>query len=252
MKSDAAYDAFSEKYAAFVHASLNDPGSVWSMAVHALLDVAGPVQGLKVCDLGCGEGTLTRMLAERGALVTGVDISTQLLDVAREQTQNEQVQYVLDDAQTLATQPDHAFDLVVSNLAVMDIPDLVAVYAAVHRVLCAGGRFVFAMTHPCFQSPGTTVETDHQGCFLARRIDRYATEGFWRSDYAAGIRGRVGAYHRTLSTVINGLINAGFTLTRLIEPTGPQPQGPVEIPSVLVIAVCRQDSKPLRPASDPG
>lgn len=241
----ARYDEIADEYAAGIAAGLS-PNSVPGIATQALLDLAGEVAGLEVCDLGCGEGHLARLLAERGAVVTGVDLSERLLALAREKTASPRVRYLHEDAQVLASLPPGAYDLVVSNLALMDIPDLQATYRAVHRVLRSEGRFVFSLTHPCFQAPGTSVETDTEGRFAARRIPRYLEEGFWRSEGVNTIRSRVGAYHRTLSTYLNGLLDAGFTLRRLTEPAAPPGTGETpyeqahaQIPSVLVID-CRR------------
>jgi ubiquinone/menaquinone biosynthesis C-methylase UbiE len=146
---EAAYDAIVDDYAAFVGANLAAGTSVLGVATRGLLDLAGPVAGLVICDLGCGEGHLARYLAGQGGQVVGVDISIALLQLARARSGRD-VRFVQDAAQQLRTLPDGAFDLVVSNLALMDIPDLAATYAAVQRVLRADGRFVFAVTHPCF------------------------------------------------------------------------------------------------------
>ena len=63
------------------------------------------------------------------------------------------IRYLVDDAQSLASLGDESFDLVVCQLALMDIPDLEAVLAAVARVLKEGGSFVFVIGHPCFLAP---------------------------------------------------------------------------------------------------
>jgi SAM-dependent methyltransferase len=241
----AAYDAIVDDYAAFVGTNLVDAASVLGVATRGLLGLAGPVAGLAVCDLGCGEGHLARYLAGQGAQVVGVDISAALLQLARARS-GPAVRFVQDDAQQLQTLAAGAYDLVVSNLALMDSPDLAATYTAVQRVLRPGGRFVFAVTHPCFQAPGTRIETDAAGNFRARAVARYTEEGFWRSDNPAGIRGKVGAYHRTLATYLNTLLAAGFVLTRLAEP-GPPPgeyadpysQAQVQVPAVLVVEAAR-------------
>jgi SAM-dependent methyltransferase len=243
--SHAAYDAIVDDYAAFVGTHLAEATSVLGVATRGLLDLAGPVAGLAVCDLGCGEGHLARYLAGQGSQVVGVDISAALLQLARARS-GPDVRFVQDDAQQLRTLPDGAFDLMVSNLALMDIPDLAATYAAVQRVLRPGGRFVFAVTHPCFQAPGTRIETDAAGNFQARAVARYTEEGFWRSANPAGIRGKVGAYHRTLATYLNKLLAAGFMLTRLAEPapppgvySDPYTQAQVQVPAVLVVEAGR-------------
>ena len=48
----------------------------------AVLDAVGACEGLRVLDAGCGEGYLARTLADRGADVTGVDVSQGLIDAA--------------------------------------------------------------------------------------------------------------------------------------------------------------------------
>ena len=92
---------------------------------------------------------------------------------------------------------------------------------------------------------------DTAGNFVARRVRRYVDEGFWQSDNPAGVRGKVGAYHRTLSSYLNGLVSAGLVLRTLAEPTippgeydDPYTQGQVQVPSVLVVDC-------LRPAAHP-
>jgi hypothetical protein len=47
----------------------------------------------------------------------------------------------------------------------------------------------------------------------------YAQEGFWKSEDSSGIRGQVGAHHRTLSTYLNELLQRGFRVKGVAEPT---------------------------------
>jgi len=84
-----------------------------------------------------------------------------------------------------------------------------------------------------------------------RTVGRYFVEGYWRSDTRTGPPGKIGAYHRTLSTYINALTDAGLTLERVDEPcaTGDVADSPslagirrpvwAEAPAVLV-AGCRK------------
>jgi hypothetical protein len=71
--------------------------------------------------------------------------------------------------------------------------------------------------HPCFEAPHATWTTTEPGQ-LGRTITGYFDEGFWRSTNAEGIRGKVGAYHRTLATYLNLLLAMGFRLDRVEEP----------------------------------
>ena len=51
--------------------------------VPIVLDLAGDVEGCRVCDLACGQGVVARSLADRGARVLGLDISEKRLGIAR-------------------------------------------------------------------------------------------------------------------------------------------------------------------------
>jgi ubiquinone/menaquinone biosynthesis C-methylase UbiE len=217
----------------------------------SILELAGEVRGQRVCDLACGQGVIARHLARLGARVVGVDLSGKLLQIARryEETEPLGIVYLRDDARALAAVRDAVFDGVVCSLALMDIPDLPAVLGAVQRILRPAGWFAFSVTHPCFQTPGAQWVRGADGA-LSREIRGYFAEGFWRSDYPNGVRGKVGAYHRTLSTYLNGLSDAGLVLERSIEPPATvsaidPASGNLEVPKVLV-ARCRSG----RPEAD--
>jgi SAM-dependent methyltransferase len=241
--SRAAYDEIAGWYDEVIRSG---PQSLFhDLVLPAVLELAGEVEGIRVCDLACGQGVVARALAERGAEVVGIDVSKGLLDIARRYEREELrgISYVLGDAQGLAGVEDASFDGVVCNLALMDIPDLEACLSAVARVLRTGGWFVFSVTHPCFQTPASSWTEDENGNSW-RTVRGYFAEGFWRSDLPEGIRGRVGAYHRTLSTCMNALSGAGFALERLTEPqstgrlAGEVP-GYREVPPILV-ARCKK------------
>ena len=219
------YDQISKQYADLVKWGLENSWTHYAITIQILLEIAAEVENTRVCDLGCGEGHLSRSLAQRGAIVTGVDLSTKMLALAKEHSAGvPNLEYVNDDAQRLQKFDSASFDLVISNLVLMDIPDLTQTYRAVQRILKPEGCFIFSILHPCFeapfQMPDNQVETDPEGNFVACRVMRYTEEGYWNSG-GDGIRGAIGAYHRKLSTYINGLLDNGFRLQQLHEPTLP-------------------------------
>jgi SAM-dependent methyltransferase len=235
------YDADPAFYVAFVDRMLRDPESFW----HPLLSqmtalVQDRLPGARVLDVACGEGHLSRRLATLGPReVIGIDLSAALLRVAAERTTQPTIHYRLDDAQTLGSFQDATIEVAVSNLALMDIPDHRALFGAVRRVLLPGGVFVCSLLHPCFQAPFHEPEApqfiyDEQGQAAAYVIRSYAQEGHWNSG-GSGVRGRVGAYHRTLSTLINDLLAAGFVLQGLHEPRSGTTGLYARVPRVLVI-----------------
>lgn len=217
-----AYDKIDSFYIDFVDRGLADPSTLFSQTVDYLLTMVGDVSGQSVLDLCCGEGHVARSLANRGATVTGVDLSAYNITTAKERTANvDNPRYFVDDAQTLSTVEDASMDRVVCKMALMDIPDITATFHCVERVLKSNGKFIAALLHPCFETPFTApferFEVDETGSFASVRTQRYFDEGHWQSG-GTGVRGHVGAYHRTLSTYINVLIDLGFQLLRLEEP----------------------------------
>ena len=127
------------------------------------------------------------------------------------------VRYVEDDAQRLGAFQDASFDGVTCQLGLMDIPDLDATLAAVHRVLRDEGWFAFVIGHPAFLAPHAVTVPDADGR-PGRLITEYLDEQFWRSPNPQGVR-RVGNHHRTISTYANALISVGFAIEAVAEPS---------------------------------
>jgi 2-polyprenyl-3-methyl-5-hydroxy-6-metoxy-1,4-benzoquinol methylase len=213
----SAYDEIADWYDENICAG----GSLGDLVARWVLEQTGDLAGQHLCDLACGQGLMARYLARRGARVTGIDLSAKLLEAARRYEEAEPlgITYEWGDAQCLKNTPGAVFDGVVCHLALMDIPDLAATFRAVYRVLRPEGWFLFSITHPCFQMPAWSPP-DQDIASEESEASRYFWEGFWRSDYPHGVRGRVGAYHRTLSTYLNTLSDASLILERLIEPQG--------------------------------
>jgi ubiquinone/menaquinone biosynthesis C-methylase UbiE len=190
-------------------------------AVDCLLRLVPDLTEADVLDVACGQGLATRAIADAGARsVVGIDSSATMIELAgQHRVTGGVMSYRVDDAERLDSCPDAAFDGVTCQLGLMDIPDLAAALAAIRRVLRPGGWFVFVIGHPCFLAPGaeTTQGSDGQP---GRLVSRYLDEGFWRSSNPDGIRGRAGNHHRTISTYLNALVAAGFSLAAVQEPMG--------------------------------
>jgi SAM-dependent methyltransferase len=202
---------------------LRSGSGMHEFARDVLLD-AVPVElhGVRVIDVGCGEGILTRAVALRGAAVVGIDPTAGLIAHARraEETARTGAVYAVDDGCSLSTVADESVDWVIAGLALNNIPDLEAAVRSVSRVLVPGGRFVFTIPHPCFEAPHAGwVETDEG---TSRRVcGDYLDEGFWRSTNPEGAR-RAGNQHRTLSRYLMELIAQGFMVDLVAEPAPDQ------------------------------
>ena len=214
----AGYDEIAGWYDEAVRGGALAPYHGWVIPI--VLDLAGEVEDRRICDLACGQGIVSRRLTERGAEVIGVDDSVGMLDLARSYERDDPlgITYLGGDAQTLDVVADRSFDGVVCNMALMDIPDLAATLRAVTRILRPRGWFIFSVVHPVLQTPGSPRWVLEEDKIVGLELRNYFAEGFWRRDNPEGLRWRVGAYHRTLSTYVNELVRADLTIERFVEP----------------------------------
>lgn len=105
--------------------------------------------GLRVLDVACGTGNLAIPAAQAGALVTGVDIATNLLEQGRLRSQQAGVHVQFDEGDAEHLQyPDASFDLLVSQFGAMFAPRPALVAAELVRVCRPGGKIVMANWTP--------------------------------------------------------------------------------------------------------
>ncbi len=236
----STYDDIAEWYDSWVGTDSmgEDP---FFPAVKALMD---DVTARRICDLACGQGRVARHLTNLGACVVGIDISAKLLEIARrhEKAMPRGIEYLQADVRNLDGVADGTFDGVVCFQALMDIQELAPTLRSVAHILRPGGWFVFSVIHPCYNTSQSGETASSEG--VVRIVSSYFVEGHWRSNTRSGPPGKVGAYHRTLSTYVNALTDAGFLLERMSEPhaTGDfAKKRPVwvEVPAVLVVR-CRK------------
>ena len=206
------YDAHAAWYDDWVAAPDDD------LVARSLLGLVGSVQDQRILDLGCGQGRIARQLAERGNDVVGVDLSAGLLAIARS-APHPRVAYVEADVCTTGWWDGRPFDGAVASMSLMDIDDLAGAVATAATTVRPGGWFAWSIIHPGF--PGI------------REIrpswppTGYFAEEWWNTA-GPGVRGRVGANHRTLATYLNTLTAAGFSLEATDEP--PWSPGPDDAP----------------------
>jgi ubiquinone/menaquinone biosynthesis C-methylase UbiE len=111
----------------------------------ALVQRIGVSKGMKVLDLGCGDGTTALPEAKLGADVTGVDIAANLVEAGNKRAAAEgltNLTFRQGDATSLEEMPDQSFDLVVSIFGAMFAPKPFDVAKQMVRVTKPGGRIV--------------------------------------------------------------------------------------------------------------
>ena len=191
----------------------------------------GEVKGKKLLDAGCGEGYLARYYAKKGADVTAIDLSQRLIETSEQLTDSEGVtiDYRVDNVCYIESVPNVEFDVILSNLVLLNVPSLDDAIKEFQRVLKIGGILVFSIVHPAFNfyGPGSW-EMGEKDADTKRRaglyfkVDRYFEEEeyerYWKTQEGDTFPEPISFFHRTLSTYLNSLSRAGFRLLEFAEP----------------------------------
>ncbi len=189
----------------------------------------GDVLGKYILDAGCGEGYLSRLYAQKGAKVTGVDFSPSLISESKQRSQNFDITYLVGDICQLEDIQANQFDIVLCNLVLLNVNCLESSLQEFHRVLRSGGFLIFSVVHPAFNvyGPGQW-ELGEKDPTTGRRkgqyfkTDNYHTEKEfqirWNSRTGEGFPKKFSFFHRTISTYVNTVIESGFQLVAFEEP----------------------------------
>ena len=164
-------------------------------------------------DVGCGEGRFCRMLGAEGVACTGIDPTRALIERAREL--DSRGAYAEGSGDALPVD-DASFDLVVSYLSLIDMPEISAPIAEMARVLKPGGTLLIANCNS-FNTAGaeTGWVRGFGGELKHYPVDHYLDErGFWTE--WRGIR--IVNHHRPLSAYMREFLQHELELTFFDEP----------------------------------
>jgi len=196
----------------------------------AFFEMLPDVAGRRGLDIGCGEGSNTRLLARRGAQVMAVDIAETFIAhaLAEEEREPLGIEYRVASAVALPF-AEASFDFAVAFMSMMDIPEYDKALAEASRVVRPGGFLQFSITHPCTDAPhrrnlrdaGRKTYALEVGGYFAGTPDRVdewlfgAAPPEVRKQYRPF---RVPRFHHTLSDWLNAILRAGFRLEESREP----------------------------------
>lgn len=197
------YDSFAEAYSALSETSLLNA----YYERPAMLSLAGEVAGRRILDAGCGSGPLFGALRDGGALVTGLDSSAEMVELARQRLGADAALHVADLGDPLPF-ADGAFDDVLASLVLHYLEDWGPTLAEMRRVLRPGGRLIASVQHPfvdyAIQDP---------------RPDYHATTSYtqeWTD--LVGQNARMSFWRRPLHAMTDAFSAAGFRLAVISEP----------------------------------
>lgn len=183
---------------------------------HTLRSMLPKMQGMNVLDMGCGYGWHCRYAIEQGAAsVVGIDLSSKMLEVAKEKNKDERIRYECCAMEDFVA-PENSFDLILSSLAIHYIEDYPALIKKVHALLKESKEFIFSIEHPIFMAQGSQQWiNDDQGEKLYWPVDQYFIEGKREASF---LDEPVIKYHRTLETLLMTLLDTGFSILEVKEP----------------------------------
>jgi ubiquinone/menaquinone biosynthesis C-methylase UbiE len=172
----------------------------------ATISLIGSVASRRVLEVGCGPGVLTHWLTEHGADVTAIDVSQEMVRLARSRVGGQARILVADLAEPLPFMADASADLVVASLVLHYLPDWAGALGEFYRILAPGGAVVFSVHHPAMD-----WQEHSSGDYFAVKqvtetwdlLDKSYEVTFWR---------------RPITAITAAISAAGFVIEKLIEP----------------------------------
>ena len=207
-------DAFFENYQNSRSREVNFNDCIETPILFAMLP---DLRGKKILDIGCGMGQHAKQYSDMGAKsVLGIDLSEKMLAYAKEHHSAANIVYRRMAMEELETIPE-TFDLVTSSLVFDYVEDFAGLMQKIHRLMKKDAELVFSMSHPIVTAWDgaydryTRTETGER---LYANLRNYCQEGLRKVDWVVN---GYECYHRTVSTLINAIIRAGFVLEECQE-----------------------------------
>ncbi|MDG6882356.1 bifunctional 3-demethylubiquinone-9 3-methyltransferase/ 2-octaprenyl-6-hydroxy phenol methylase [Phocoenobacter uteri] len=177
----------------------------------------------RVLDLGCGTGEhLSYYLTQQANFVMGVDLSAAMIEQAKQNFAKNQQNPTAYAFQTLPmeqldTLEQSNFDIITSSFAFHYIEDFGLLLDHIKQKLAPNGYLIFSQEHPIVTAhkQGDRWEKDENKQQVAYRLNHYREEGLRERNW---FKQPFKTYHRTMATILNTLIQAGFDIEEVSEP----------------------------------
>ena len=189
-----------------------------------MISLAGDVESKRVLDAGCGPGIHSKRLMSKGAIVTGIDISNEMVRIASEYCGNKgnflQASFEDDEFEP------GSFDLIIASLSLMYSRKPELVFANFYRWLDRPGRMIFSIYHPI------------------RFFQKIADFDFSRSRkvwvHLEGCDVTVFNYYHPLEKYLDAARQNGFSIGKFVEPVLSRrhkgwPEDNYRIPRMIII-----------------
>lgn len=183
-----------------------------------------------VLDIGCGTGDFAAYCISQGANnVTGIDISSNMIAHAKKLHIHEGLTFEQAAFEDM-TVTNGTIDFVSSSLAFHYIADFQLLIKKISTALCKGGILLFSLEHPIVTANQGRENwiTNKEGDLLYFAVDNYQDEGLRTQNWLVE---NVMMYHRTMSTILNTLIESELQIEKMVEPV-PSEEAVYNLPSL--------------------
>lgn len=196
----------------------------------ALKSLLPDLEGTATLDAGCGDGLYSKWLADQDADVFGIDISQEMVSVARER-HGDVAEFECADLSEEIPADTNSVDLVVCQHVLSHLPDLADPFEEFARVLRPDGALVLSTHHPFHdflvtrdqEMPGTYEALDEDLDPLIKPDNSppaYQETERFQVYWGGNTDGTPGTYYRrSLSDLLQPLLEAGLYLQEVTEPT---------------------------------
>lgn len=215
MKNEYDNEKFFQEYSKMSRSTDGlDAAGEW----HQLRLLFPPLQGKNVLDLGCGYGWHCMFSVKNGASrVLGIDLSHKMIEEAQRRNMNSKIEYRVCGMEEYEY-PENMWDCVISNLALHYIGNIDLIFQKVNKTLKPNGVFVLNIEHPVFTAGiGQDWIYGKDGKPRYWAIDNYFISGERKTHFLGC---DVTKQHHTLTQILMGLLNNGFSL-EIVEEAEP-------------------------------
>lgn len=215
-----AYEDFTE----------NEDSYSYSIEWPCIQKMLPPLNHKKILDLGCGTGRFSFLFEKENPLsVLGVDISEHMLNIAKEKAKakNSKVKFIQGDISNSNIYVNRKFDFIFSSTTFHYIKDIKSLFKYIFHALNDTGICIVSLMHPVYTAQ---YPVDKNGEFtsddewVVRYLDKSKRAYIqpW-IEFNEDINNYLSmSYHHTVSDYFNAIIDAGFTIEKVEEPSPPE------------------------------